>query len=884
MQKIPLATYRVQFQPEFTFDHAAHILDYLASLGVTHLYASPCLQAVQGSTHGYDVVSYTRVNRELGGTEGHDRLVRALHRTGMSQVLDIVPNHMAVVGNENEWWWDVLENGQSSQYASYFDVDWDPEETRFGNKILLPILGDHFGRALEKGEIRLEREQGNFSIRYYENMFPVDPRSLAFLIARAGEDIASPELGFLADALGSLPLPSSTDRESISRRHRDKEVIRRLLERILDEHPEVARHMDALIAELNESPDTLETLLDGQNYRLAYWRTANQDLGYRRFFDINSLVGLRTEDEEVFEDTHRLVLQWLRQGMINGMRVDHPDGLRDPSAYLGRLRKAGPESWILAEKILQPGEGLRPDWPVDGTTGYEFIYLLTHLLADARSSDAFTRFYGEFTGETRDYQEVLREKKLLVIDDLFGSDVNRLTALMMTICERHRRYRDYTRQDVAQALRAVIAAFPVYRTYINAGAGWMADQDRRIITSAVERAKQDAEVDPDLLDFMGDIFMLRVNGPRESEFVMRFQQLTPPVMAKGAEDTAFYTYNRFIAFNEVGGDPGSFGIDADLFHLRMNERLKSHPFTMLSTSTHDTKRSEDVRARLAVLSEIPGQWRDAVRRWSARVEHYRTGDFPDRNTEYFLYQTLVGAWPIGENRLLPYLEKASREAKTHTSWTAVDPAYEEALKSFASSLLQDLAFIHDLQSFVGLVAGPGRINSLSQTLLKLTVPGIPDIYQGCELWDLSLVDPDNRRPVDYPLRRDLLGRMRGMKPEQIMRGMESGLPKLWTVHQALALRRRVPEAFGDRSSYRSLEILGPQAQYAVGFTRDDIVAVVVPRLSLQRGNDWDDDTRVELPGGAWKNVLSGEVFRDSPTRIGKLLEKFPVALMARDAG
>lgn len=882
MQNIPLATYRIQFQSGFTFDDAAHILDYLATLGVTHLYASPCLQAVQGSTHGYDVVNHARVNTELGGEEGHERLVRALHRAGMGQILDIVPNHMAVTGDKNEWWWDVLENGRSSQYASYFDVDWDPGETRFGNKILLPILGDHFGRVLEKGEIRLERHQANFSICYFENMFPVDPRSTAPLIARAGEDIALPGLCFLAEALGSLPLPSAADRQSIRRRHRDKEVIRGLLEKILDEHPEAARLMDALIAELNESPDALESLLDGQNYRLAYWRTANQDLGYRRFFDIDSLVGLRTEDEEVFEDTHRLILKWLGQGMIDGIRVDHPDGLRDPAAYLGRLRKAGPESWILTEKILQPGENLRPDWPVDGTTGYEFIYLFTHLLTDARSRDAFTRFYGEFTGETRDYREVLWEKKLLVIDDLFGSDLNRLTALMMTICESHRRYRDYTRQDIAQALRAFIAALPVYRTYINAGPGWMADQDRQIIAAAVERAKEEAEIDPDLIDFMRDVFMLKVTGARESEFVMRFQQLTPSVMAKGAEDTAFYTYNRFIAFNEVGGDPGSFGIDADLFHLRMSRQLKSHPFTMLCTSTHDTKRSEDIRARLAVLSEIPGQWSDAVRRWSTRAEHYRRGDFPDRNMEYFLYQTLVGAWPIGEDRLLPYLKKASREAKTHTSWTAQDPEYEEALKSFASSLVQNPAFIHDLQSFAGLVAGPGRINSLSQTLLKLTVPGIPDLYQGCELWNHSLVDPDNRRPVDYPLRRDLLGRIKGMKPGQIMQGMESGLPKLWTISQALELRRRMPQAFGDRSSYRPLEITGPEAQYAMGFIRDDTVAIVVPRLNLKRGDVWNDDTRVELPAGPWNNMLSGEEVRGPWIRIGELLEKFPVALMGRD--
>lgn len=880
MQRLPRATYRVQLHQGFTFDDASGILGYLAELGVSHLYASPCLQAAQGSTHGYDVVDHTRVSTELGGPQGHERLASALKDAGMGMILDIVPNHMAVSGGKNRWWWDVLENGQSSRYAPYFDVDWDPAECRFGDRILLPILGDHFGRVLEQGEIRLQRTGGDFSIRYHDQVFPASPRSLAPLLARAGEVMDFPELCFLADAVSSLPLPSAVDRESMRQRHRDKEVIRTLLEAVFTEHPEVARRVDALMAEINENPDELESLLDAQNYRLAYWRTAGQDLGYRRFFDINTLVGLHAEDEEVFEDTHRLVLGWLREGTIEGMRVDHPDGLRDPSAYLARLRRAGPESWILVEKILQPEEPLRPEWPVDGTTGYDFIHLVTHLLADADGSEALTRFYAEFTGEARGYGEVLLGKKLLVMDTLFGSDLNRLSTLMLSICERHRRYRDYTRQDILQALRAVIAALPVYRTYVNAATGWIAEIDRRLIAGAVESAARDTEVDPELLDFIGNILTLKLAGDLESEFVMRFQQLTPPVMAKGAEDTAFYAYNRFIAFNEVGGHPGSFGIDIETFHRAMLERRRSHPFTMLATSTHDTKRSEDVRARLAVLSEVPGQWREAVLRFSELAEPYRTGDLPDRNMEYFLYQTLAGAWPIGADRLLPYLLKAAREAKTHTSWMEPDQEYEEALRSFASSLLLDREFTSNLESFVKTISGPGFINSLAQTVLKLTVCGIPDIYQGCELWDFSLVDPDNRRPVDYARRGGMLEKLRAMAPGDIAGCMDSGLPKLWAVHQGLMLRRDMPEAFGEQSSYEPLEVSGPKSSHALGFTRAGTVAVVVPRLTLKRGASWEG-TSVRLPDGAWKNLLSGETEQGGRVQLEKLLARFPAAILAK---
>ncbi|HQJ08795.1 MAG TPA: malto-oligosyltrehalose synthase [Deltaproteobacteria bacterium] len=882
MASIPVATYRVQLRSGFGFNEASHILGYLADLGISHLYASPYFQAAPGSTHGYDVVDHVKINTELGGESGHELLCRKLAQKGMGQILDIVPNHMSISSADNTWWWDVLENGQSSRYASYFDVDWDPVDSRFANKILLPILHDHFGRVLEAGEIRLERRGGAFFIRYREQVFPVDPSSLAPLLSRAGEDLANGELLFIADSLGSLPLHSATDRISTRRRHRDKEIIRTLLGRILDENLEAARLVDALIKELNVHPDSLEALLDRQNYRLAFWRTASQDLGYRRFFDINSLVGLRMEDEDVFEDSHGLILSWLKDGTLDGVRIDHPYGLREPAGYLGRLRRASPGTWLIVEKILSPDERLRPDWPVDGTTGYEFIHLLTHLLTCPASEAEFSAFYFEFTGERCTYEEVLREKRLQVIEKLFGSDVNRLATLMLSICEHHRRYRDYSRPEISRALRALIASFPVYRTYVNARAGWISDDDRRIIQKVIDDARgQASDTDPDLIAFIGDILLLKVTGELESELVMRIQQLTPPVMAKGAEDTAFYCFNRFIAHNEVGGDPGSFGIEPGQFHSRMKEGFESYPSMMLATSTHDTKRSEDVRARLVLLSEIPGAWFEAVKRWSAMADPYRSGGFPDRNTEYFLYQTLVGAWPIGIERLLGYMEKATREAKAHTSWTEPDPAYDEALKSFITGLMQDREFIADVASFVEPLVEPGRINSLSQTLIKMTAPGIPDIYQGCDLWDLSLVDPDNRRPVDFALRRSLLETLDDLKEVQIVSHMDTGLPKLWVIRQALMVRRDLPRAFGEKGSYEPISFTGPKENFAFGFLRGGEVAVVTQRFVLKRGNSWAG-TRAEIPEGRWKNVLSGEEIAGPSPLMDGLLKTFPAALLVKE--
>jgi (1->4)-alpha-D-glucan 1-alpha-D-glucosylmutase len=668
------ATYRVQFHAGFAFADAAAISDYLAELGISHLYCSPYLQAAPNSTHGYDVVNHHKVNQELGGAEGHARLITALKEQSLGQVLDIVPNHMAIAGEANPWWWDVLENGPSSRYAAYFDVEWDPPESKLRNIVLLPVLGDHYGRVLERGEIVVAREGARFIIRYHEHLFPVSPRTLDGIVASAAERCRSDVLAFTADAFARLPPSTATDWMAVYRRHRDKEVLRGQLDRLCREQPQLAAALDEVMAEINSDVDRLDALLERQNYRLAFWRTAGRDLGYRRFFDINTLVGLRVEDERVFTDTHALIIEWLSKEILDGVRVDHPDGLRDPKEYFERLHKAAPRAWIVAEKILEPGERLPSSWPIAGTTGYDFIYRLNNLFVDPAGEAPLTDFYREFTSEPTDFSAVVYDKKHLIMREILGSDVNRLTALFVEICERNRRHRDYTRHELHEALREVVAWFPVYRTYVRAEAGEVSEADARTISETIKKAKVNrTDLDGDLFDFFRDILLLRVRGELESELVMRFQQLTGPVMAKGVEDTAFYCFNRLVSLNEVGGDPGRFGLPQDEFHAACAETQTEWPRSMLASSTHDTKRSEDVRARLNLLSEIPDHWSKAVRRWAELAELYRRDGFPDRNIEYLLYQTLVGAWPIEAERLVAYLEKAAREAKSHTSWTKPNP-------------------------------------------------------------------------------------------------------------------------------------------------------------------------------------------------------------------
>ena len=878
------ATYRVQLHAGFGFEAAAGIADYVAALGISHLYCSPYLQAGRGSLHGYDVVNPHRLNEELGGVDAHASFCEALGGYGLGHVLDIVPNHMAITGAENPWWWDVLENGPASRYAAYFDVDWDPPESRLRARILLPILGDHYGRVLEAEELRLERRDGTFTIHYHDHAFPVSPRTLDVLLGSAAERCRSDELAFAADAFGQLPLSTATDWTSMRRRHRDQEVLGAQLARLLAERPEVAEAVDAVVAELNANYDALHTLLERQNYRLAFWRAAARDLGYRRFFDINTLVALRMEDEQVFSDTHALVLRWLREGVLDGVRIDHPDGLRDPEAYCQRLHRAAPQSWIVVEKILEPGERLRDAWPVAGTTGYDFLNLVSGLFVDPAGEPPLTELYAEFTGESVDYPALVRAKKHQALHELLGSDVNRLTALFMEVCERHRRHRDYTRDELHEALREVIACFPVYRTYVQAEAGHVNDDDVRYVTEAVDRAKSGRpELDAALVDFLHDLLLLRVRGDLECELVMRFQQLSGPTMAKGLEDTVFYSFNRLVSLNEVGGDPGHFGVSPAAFHQACLEAQQRWPQGMLATSTHDTKRSEDVRVRIHLLSEIPARWCEAVRRWARRNERYRRGGWPDRNTEYLLYQTLVGAWPLEVDRALIYMKKAICEAKVHTSWTHTNADYEEAVRGFVTDVLADPEFTADLAAFVTPLVQAGRVNALAQTLLKLTAPGVPDFYQGTEVWNVSLVDPDNRRPVDYDLRRRLLHELEGATPEQIWARLDEGLPKLWLIRQTLALRRRQPERFGPQSDYQPLLAKGERAAHVVAFMRGNGVVTVVPRLVLGLNGNWGSTT-LKMSDGTWRNALTGDDVDGHVTRMADVLARFPVALLTRREG
>jgi (1->4)-alpha-D-glucan 1-alpha-D-glucosylmutase len=866
----------------FGFDAAAAVAGYLRDLGVTHFYASPYLQAGKGSTHGYDVLDHSQPNAELGGAEAHARLCQALGEAGLGQILDIVPNHMSIAGRGNKWWWDVLENGPSSRYAAYFDVDWRPPEQKLRDTVLMPILGDHYGREVEAGHIRLERVGGTFTIHYFDHVMPVAPRSLNDLLNEAAQRIGSDVLAFLADSFGNLPLSTATDFESVHRRHRDKEVLRSALARLCDEDPRVGPAIDAEIAAINSRPIEIDGLLERQNYRLAFWKTAVQELDYRRFFDINTLISLRMEDERVFEDSHRLILRWVREGVLDGLRVDHPDGLRDPAGYFQRLHRAVPGGWIVAEKILEPGECLRDDWPVAGTTGYDFLNRLGGLFVDPAGEAPITDFYAAFTGEPVDHAAMVREKKLYVLKELFGSDVNRLVALLAKVCERQKRYRDYTRRELTTMIREVIACFPVYRTYVQADEGRVDEHDIAYIHQAIEAARVNRpEVDPELLDFLRDLLLLKVKGSVESMLVMRFQQNTGPVMAKGVEDTALYNFNRLVALNEVGGDPGRFGVSPAKFHEECLETQRLWATSMTTTTTHDTKRSEDVRARISLLSEIPGAWAEAVERWAERNLRHKTNGLPDRNAEYLLYQILVGAWPIDVERATAYLLKAAREAKARTSWTNPDEAYEEALKTFVAGLLGDREFVADLEGFVGPLIGPGRVNSLSQALIKLTAPGVPDLYQGNELWDLSLVDPDNRRPVDYDLRRNLLSELvRGLTPEQIIRRSDEGLPKLWVTRQALLFRRRRPELFGPEGTYTPMEAKGPKADHVVAFGRGEGCIAVATRLPLKLGGRWGDTT-IDLPGGKWSNELTGEAVEGGRVKVDELLAWFPVALLAR---
>jgi len=880
MAHVPGSTYRLQLHREFTFDDAAAMVEYLASLGVTHVYCSPYLQAAPGSMHGYDVVDYRKVNGELGGEEAHERFCKRLRECGLGQVLDIVPNHMSL-GAQNRYWWDVLENGTNSRYASFFDIDWNSTEERLRDKVLVPILPDQYGRVLSAGGIVLMRQGSRFRVQAAGQTFPVSPTSLSMILSKAAEFIRSDSLNFVSASFARLPSPDFWDRRTILARHRDKNVLQDVLDRLCNDEKSVCDAIDRVVRELNANVDALDEFLSQQYYRLAYWKTADQQLGYRRFFDVNTLIGLRVEREFVFDETHALILKWLKQGVLDGVRVDHPDGLRDPQQYFERLRERAPEAWIVGEKILEPGEWMRREWPIEGTSGYDFLNVVMGVLVHREGLKKLGEHYTAFTGDDADFPGVAHDKKLAVEQEALGSDVNRLTSLFVDICEGNRDQRDFTRAEVRRAIREVGSCFSVYRTYVEPERSEIAEEDRVRIERATESAKRNrTDIDGGLFDFMRDVLTLKVTGKLEAEFVNRFEQFTGPVMAKGVEDTAFYCWNRLVAMNEVGGDPDCGGFNLEHFHAYQVKMQETFPATMTTVSTHDTKRSDDVRARMVVLSEMPDAFAAAVRRWSAHNARHRSGDRIDPGTEWFLYQTLVGAWPICGERLRGYMQKAMREAKVRTSWVANNAEYESALNAYIDALLADGEFVADLEEFVGEIVPAGRVNSLAQTLMKYTAPGVPDMYQGGELWDFSLVDPDNRRPVDYALRSRLLAEMRGMDVKQVMGRVEEGLPKLWVVQRALQLRRERPEWFGAEAAYAPVAVEGTQSERVIAYRRGERVVTVVPRWS-HAAEAWGE-TVVAVPAGRWRNRLTGAEVVGGRMQMSALLVEFPVALLVRE--
>jgi (1->4)-alpha-D-glucan 1-alpha-D-glucosylmutase len=868
------ATYRLQLRPEFGFAAAAEVVPYLARLGVSHLYLSPVLQTVPGSTHGYDVVDHSRLRDELGGEAGFAALAGAAQRHGLSIMLDIVPNHMAIGDRGNTWWWDVLANGHASAWSTYFDVDWDPPESRLRNRILVPILGDHYGRVVERGELAVRREGDDFVVTYFDHRLPLAPRTLDDVLGAAAARTGSSLLGYLADAHRELPLASATDRASQRRRRRDAVVLGALLRDARAADPEAEVAIDAELAAITADVDRLDGLLERQNYRLAYWRVASRELDYRRFFDINTLAALRVEDDQVFDDTHRLVLELHAQGLVDGLRIDHVDGLRDPAGYLDRLRAAAPDAWIVVEKILAHDEEL-PPWPIAGTSGYEFAADAIGLFVDPRGAAALSESYEAFTGNTATFAEIAHQARYDVLAQLLDADLSRVTNALTDLCEQRRRHRDHARGDIRAALTEVLARFEVYRTYIRPPEP-PSDVDRARVDAAVAAAAAARpDLDADVFTLVSSMLLDEGADPLARRFVARFQQLSAPVMAKGVEDTATYRYSRLIALNEVGADPERAGISPSEFHTHNAARAQRGAHGLLATSTHDTKRSEDVRTRLCVLSEVPDQWRDAVTRWQTANAPHRS-DLVDAEAEHLLYQTLVGAHPIDADRVAAYMTKAGREAKVHTSWLVPDAAYETAVESFVRAVLADARFVSGVADFVAAIRDAGRVNSLALCLLKLTAPGVPDIYQGCELWDLSLTDPDNRRPVDYAARTRILDDTASLGAAEAWKRADDGTPKQWLIGRALGVRARHPEVFAPTAAYDPLDTVGAHHDHVVAFARDQRVVTIVPRLTLDL-DGWAD-TAVVLPPGRWQDELGGGTY-DSNASMTALTAEFPVALL-----
>ncbi len=950
---IPRATYRLQMNREFTFAQATAIVPYLAALGISHCYVSPLLKARPGSLHGYDIVDHNSLNPEIGTPEEFDRFVNVLHKQNMGLIVDIVPNHMGVMGSDNLWWLDVLENGESSIYSCFFDIDWHPEKQELNGKVLIPVLHDHYGAVLESGEIKVVFycERGEFDVCYRTHRFPVGPREYPRILRKCEEPLTAQlgrtdpsllEFQSLITAFTHLPARSDIDPAQTTERNRDKEILKRRFKELCERSAEIKSCIAKAVDSVNGDPadpasfEELHELIKAQAFRLASWMVAADDINYRRFFDTNDLAGICVENESVFQATHGFILRLMAEGKVDGLRIDHPDGLYDPAQYFDRLMNGiqvaangSPETrrYVVIEKILTGSEELPDRWPVSGTTGYDFANLVNGLFVDRAAVTRLERIYRNFIGEEIELDDLAYRSRKLIIRVALASELNVLASRLSRIALAKRRTCDFTLNSLRDALTEVASCFPVYRTYVTqAGAS---DNDARYISIAIELAKwRSPAADTTIFDFLGEVLLTRIADGQDHAYrgvvtslAMKFQQFTSPVMAKGLEDTAFYRYNRLTSLNEVGSDLRRFGTSIAEFHSANQERLSEWPHTMLATSTHDSKRSEDVRARIDVLSEISGPWRLQLRKWKRfnrkfkRIVNAQLA--PSPNDEYLLYQTLIGAWPQQpladddeqgwknfSDRIEAYMLKAIREGKENTSWINRNAAYETAMSAFVKALLTPgkSRFLEEFIPFQRNIARLGLWNSLSQTLLKLTCPGVPDIYQGNEVFDFSLVDPDNRRPVDYEERQKSFdGISKGSSAGSLLDTPEDGRLKQYLIWKTLRLRSDQPDCF-QQGEYIPLKIEGSKAAHIVAFARksgESAIIAIVPRLIAGLLSDAEHpplgeqtwgDTRLlipaAIPSGALRNAFTGESLEfasetspnDPSISLAEVFSQFPVAL------
>ena len=969
---VPVSTYRLQLHKDFPFAAAREIAEYLARLGVGACYTSPYFTAAAGSTHGYDVVNHNEINPELGGAAEHAAFVARLAQLGLGHIVDFVPNHMSNAASTNLWWRDVLENGPSSPAAKFFDIDWSPAKAELRGKVLLPILGDQYGSVLERGELQLGFSDGTLVLHYFDQVLPINPRQAPRVYKTAVDAVTavlgpdSPQLHEFLSIIASLenmPPFAHQDPERVAARQREKEVARGRLARLVAESEVVREQMAIAVRRFNGEPgrpdsfDRLHDLLESQAYRLAYWRTAADEINYRRFFDVNTLAGLRVEDPDVFAATHQLLGQLIRERKVHGVRVDHPDGLFDPASYFRMLQELASAAWelphgqsdaplyVVAEKILSGHEHLQAAWNVHGTTGYNFLNLLNGIFVEPRQARRLGRVYEKLTGRDDPFEDVVYDGKRLIMQTAMASELNVLAHGLDEIGEGSRRSRDFTLETMRGAITEVVACFPVYRTYVDRH-GW-SPEDRKVVERAIARARRrNPAMERSLFDFFREVVLPRdidaephpherrggfppssADDARERlQFAMKLQQYTGPVQAKGLEDTAFYRFNALISLNEVGGEPTRIGRTIEDFHAGNVRRLEKWPLEMLATSTHDTKLGEDVRARVNAISELPDEWGREVSKWM-RLNKAARGivdgePAPDRNDEYRFYQTVVGAWPAASpseaspefiERLQGYMLKAAREAKLHTSWLTQNIEYETALTEFVGRVLQGAGgarFIPLLLPFQRRIAALGCVNGLAQLALKIGSPGVPDFYQGSELWDLNLVDPDNRRPVDYALRKRLLdaidrvlaseGADRVSEVAALFERWQDGGIKLLLTAAGLRLRRANPDLF-LRGAYLPLasDVTAPAEVAAFARMRgEDVLVVVAPRLvaPLQAaGHAWPlgsaawKTSRILLPrelsDRTFRHALTGSEIRPVSTGaeswifIGQVFETLPVGLL-----